>query len=65
MILTFILLALALALLSFKKIKLSFVVLVISGFLAYYHNIIEIILLFLWVYFFYCPCIIKIIKMYF
>lgn len=42
MILTFILLALALALLSFKKIKLSFVVLVISGFLAYYHNIIEI-----------------------
>ncbi|ELZ6140555.1 CPBP family intramembrane metalloprotease, partial [Campylobacter coli] len=30
MILTFILLALALALLSFKKIKLSFVVLVIS-----------------------------------
>lgn len=42
MILTFILLALALTLLSFKKIKLSFVVLVISGFLAYYHNIIEI-----------------------
>lgn len=42
MILTFILLALALALLSFKKIKLSFVVLAISGILAYYYNIIEI-----------------------
>lgn len=42
MILTFILLALALTLLSFKKIKLSFLTLAISGILAYYHNIIEI-----------------------
>ncbi|EAL5846934.1 hypothetical protein DSB69_08305 [Campylobacter coli] len=65
MILTFILLALALALLSFKKIKLSFVVLVISGFLAYYHNIIEISFIVFVDVFFYCPCIIKIIKMYF
>lgn len=65
MILTFILLALALALLSFKKIKLSFVALVISGFLAYYHNIIEISFIVFAGVFFYCPCIIKIIKMYF
>lgn len=42
MILTFILLALALVLLSFKKIKLSFLTLATSGILAYYHNIIEI-----------------------
>lgn len=53
MILTFILLALALALLSFKKIKLSFVVLAISGILAYYYNIIEIsFIVFVGVFFF-------------